>query len=189
MSLLKLDLQSKPMDVAISKSGTRLAVVSAEDLAVYSLDLSKRPVAVPIPLWRSDAIKGHNARHVAFLGDEHVCVLSDSWEEEDTNLWISFGEELLDRGVISEKGRPSTFVPSVDYEKLYLQYQDASVYEVSPEDVPSIPVHRFPSFAPETRIAIQDDKVRRAFRKLYLRILISAANMFWVDEDWRSLCQ
>ena len=188
MSLLKLSLDHKPVDVAISKSGTRIAVVSSSNLAVYSLDMSKRPIAAPTMVWQSDALKAHSARHIAFLGDEHVCVLTDDWDEDESSLWISFGEELVHRGSLSDIGRPSTFIPSVDYEKLYVQSQDASFREISPENMPATVMQNLPAFAPETRIASYDDKVR-TISEYWHNVLTSKANMLRINKRRCSVCQ
>jgi elongator complex protein 1 len=100
MSLHKLPLEHKAIDVAVSMSGTRLAVLSDTDLAVYALDMSKKPVPMPSLLWRSDAFKDHIPRHVAFVGDEQIFVLTDDWDEDESSVWISNDKELVSRGPI-----------------------------------------------------------------------------------------
>lgn len=166
MSLHQLALENKAVDVALSKSGTRLAVLSDTDLAVYSMDLTKRPVPSPQLLWRSDSIQGHVARHVTFLGDDQVLVLTDTWDEEESNLWTSQSEELVFRGPVLESGRVSSIVSSVDYEKIYMQFQDGALYEVANDDadaqspLQTTLVQGFPSFAPETRVIVMDGQVR-----------------------------
>jgi elongator complex protein 1 len=167
MSLHQLKLDYKAVDVAISKTGSRLAVLSDTDIAVYNMDLAKRPVPPPSLLWRSDAISGHVARHVAFLGDEQIYVLTDIWDEEESNLWMSEGEELIFRGPLLEPGRSSSLVTSVDYQKLYVHYQDGALYEVEGDDsqgpspLQTTLIHKSPSFAPETRVVLFDGKVRQ----------------------------
>lgn len=161
MSLQQLSLESQAVDVALSMSGTRLAVLSDTHISVYATDMTKRPVPVPTLLWRENALDGHVPRHVAFLGDDKIFVLTDSWDEEESSLWTSTEEELVYRGPILEPGRVSSITSSVDYQKLYLHFQDGTLYEVEApnESQPqTTQIHRFPTFAPEVRVVMLDDK-------------------------------
>jgi elongator complex protein 1 len=169
MSLHKLSLEHKAIDVAVSMSGTRLAVLSDIDLAVYALGMSKKPVQMPSLLWRSDAFKGHTPRHVAFVGDEQIFILTDDWDEEESSVWVSNDKELVCRGPILESGRVSSIVSSADYQKLYMQFQDGAIYEAGPINAESESpllktlVQKLPSFAPEVRIASWDEQVSMMF--------------------------
>jgi elongator complex protein 1 len=111
MSLHTLKLEHKALDVALSGSGTRLAVLSDSDLAVYALDMKKRPIPKPSLLWRSDTIKSHCPRHVAFVGDDQVHVLTDDWDNNESCLWRSQDEELVLQGPLLEAGSASSLVP------------------------------------------------------------------------------
>jgi len=165
MSLYQLSLDYKAVDVALSMSGTRLAVLSDTDVAVYALDMGKRPVPSPTLLCRIEALKGHCPRHVAFVGDEQIFVLTDRWDEENSRLWTSKGEKLVYQERVQGPGRTSSIVPSVDYQMLYLQFQDGSLHEVRKDEAPSNSslqsrlVNKFPSFAPEVRVVIFDGMV------------------------------
>ncbi|KAF2117499.1 elongator complex protein 1 [Lophiotrema nucula] len=158
MSLLQVKLERKPVDVALSASGTRLAVLSDSDVAIYNLDMIKRPIPPPELLWRSDALKNSIPRHVAFIGDDQVFVLTDSWEEEESSLWSSKGEELIFRGPILQPGHVSSLVSSADYQSLCIQFQDGTVHAVGvEEDTSDLPMQtsalqKFLAVAPELRV-------------------------------------
>ncbi|CAG5182057.1 uncharacterized protein ALTATR162_LOCUS9970 [Alternaria atra] len=158
MSLLTLALESKPMDVALSKSGDRLAVLSDGDLAVYALDLNKRPIPKPSLVWRSDAVKDHSPRHVTFLGENQMFVLTDSWDDEESSLWRSEGDMLLPQGPIMETESTSLILSGVDQETLYTQFQSGALHQFvideTTSDLPpqTFPINKFPSFAPEVQV-------------------------------------
>jgi elongator complex protein 1 len=151
MSLHTLALESKPIDVALSKSGTRLAVLSDQDLAVYALDLNKRPIPKPAFIWRSDAVKDHSPRHVTFVGDDQIFVLTDSWDEDE-------GEMLLSQGPIIEAESASLLLSSVDHETLHVQFQNGALHQIGTEEATAdLPpqtslVNKFPSPAPEVQV-------------------------------------
>ncbi|KAJ5812211.1 hypothetical protein N7474_008512 [Penicillium riverlandense] len=76
----ELALDSNVIDVAFSKSGTRIAVLMQDHFSVFLWPLKSRPVAVPMlessyPL--SDASQSR-PRQVAFLNENEVYVLKDS---------------------------------------------------------------------------------------------------------------
>jgi elongator complex protein 1 len=165
MSLHTLALDSKPIDIALSKSGNRLAVLSNSDLAVYAVDLHKRPIPKPSLLWRSDAIKDHSPRHIAFLGEDRMFVLTDSWDEEESSLWRSEGDMLLPQGPIMEAESASLLFSNVDQETLYIQFENGALHQVvvgetTSDLAPQTPlVNKFPSFAPEVQIIDVESQV------------------------------
>lgn len=76
----ELTLDSNVVDVAFSKTGTRIAVLMDKSFSIFLWSLKSRPVPVPIlessyPL--SDA-PGSRPRQIAFLDDNDVYVLKDS---------------------------------------------------------------------------------------------------------------
>ncbi|KAF2262254.1 elongator complex protein 1 [Lojkania enalia] len=164
MSLLQVPLIGKPVDVSLSMTGSRLAVLSGSDLALYALDMTKRPVPTPELLWRSDAIKDQCPRHVTFVGDDQVSVLTDSWDEEETTLWTSKGDELFLCGPILEARPVSSIISSVDYHCQFVQFRDGAVHEVISDNtsgdfsVQTAMVNKFPSVALEVRIIILEEK-------------------------------
>ncbi|KAJ6179337.1 hypothetical protein N7519_009798 [Penicillium mononematosum] len=76
----ELALESSAIDVAFSKSGNRIAVLTSNAFSVYLWSLKSRPVPVPIlessyPL--SDA-PASRPRQIAFLNENEVYVLKDN---------------------------------------------------------------------------------------------------------------
>jgi elongator complex protein 1 len=161
------------MDVALSKSGDRLAVLSDSDLAVYALDLNKRPIPKPSLLWRSDAVKDHSPRHVTFLGENQMFVLTDSWDDEESSLWRSEGDMLLPQGPIMETESTSLLLSGVDQETLYTQFQSGALHQFvideTTSDLPpqTFPINKFPSFAPEVQVIDIEGQVRISSAKSY----------------------
>jgi elongator complex protein 1 len=166
MSLHTLVLESTPIDVAISKSGTRLAVLSDQDLAVYALELNKQPIPKPAFIWRSDAVKNHSPRHVTFVGDEQIFVLTDTWDEEESHLWQSEGEMLLPQGPIIEADSTSLLLSSVDHETLYVQLQNGALHQIGTDEATAdLPpqtslVNKFSSPVPEVQVVKVEGQVR-----------------------------
>lgn len=172
MAFCTVSLDHKPTDVAFSKSGTRLAVLSDNHLAVYGLDVTKRPVAKPALLWQSDALEGQSARHVTFIDDEQLYVLTDSWIDEETSLWRSEAEMLLPQGPVMDAEGVSLLASDVDYQKLYLQLQSGALLQVdtseSASDLPpqTTLTQKFPAFAPESKVITIDGQVSHLYMML-----------------------
>lgn len=167
MSLHTVALEQKPVDVAISSSGNQIAVLSNRDLVVYALDLTKRPVAKPTMLWRSEAIKDHCPRHVTFIGDDKIYVLTDDWDEEESYLWHSVENKLALQGPLIETERPSTLISSINHEALFLQLQNGAVHQIdltdSTADLPpqSSLMGKFPTMSPEFQVVYKEGQVRQ----------------------------
>ena len=165
MALCTLALKQKPTDVALSKSGTRLAVLADNHLAVYALDVTTRPVTKPSLLWQSDAIEGQSARHVAFLDDEQLYVLTDSWADDESSLWRSEDQMLLPLGPLIENDGISSLASGVDYQNLYVQLQNGAIHRVDTSEAASdLPpqtalAQKFPAFAPDFKVANVDGQV------------------------------
>jgi elongator complex protein 1 len=165
MSLVQLKLERGAIDVAFSASGSRLAVLSNEDISVYDVDITKRPVPPPKLLWQDVSLTGNCPRHVAFAGDELLVVLTDSWEEDESSLWLGCNGKLTCHGPILEPGQLSVLASSTDVQKLYLQFRDGSIHtidglDVLGEDLP-LPITRiqsFPAYAPDMRCVDIDGK-------------------------------
>lgn len=165
MSLQTLFLDAKPVDLALSKSGTRLAVLSNSGLTVYALDMVKRPIPKPVRLWSSEAVNSHNPRHVAFVGDNEIHVLTDNWNEDESSLWHYAGEELIGKGPIVEAETVSLLISSVSHSQLYAEFQNGALHQIctrgTAADLPPETsfVHKFPSFCPEVQITDVEEKV------------------------------
>lgn len=76
----ELTLESNAIDVAFSKSGTRIAVLMSNRFSIYLWSLKSRPVPIPIlessyPLSEASTSR---PRQIAFLNDNEVYVLRDS---------------------------------------------------------------------------------------------------------------
>ena len=172
MAFCTLSLDHKPTDVALSRSGTRLAVLSNNHLTVYGLDVTKRPISRPSLLWQSDALEGHSARHVTFIGDEQLYVLTDSWADDESLLWRSEDQMLLLQGPVIEADGVSSLTSGVDYQSLYLQLQNGALHQVDTDETASdLPpqttlIQKFPAFAPEARIITIDGQVSQLYQVL-----------------------
>lgn len=164
MAFCTLSLEHKPTDVALSKSGTRLAVLSDTRLVVYGLDVTKRPISRPSLLWQSEALGGQSARHVTFIDDEQLYVLTDSWADDESSLWRSEDQILLPQGPIVESDSVSSLTSGVDYQSLYLHLQSGALHQIDTnEAVSDLPpqttlVQKFPAFAPEAKIVTVDEQ-------------------------------
>ncbi|KAF2004864.1 elongator complex protein 1 [Amniculicola lignicola CBS 123094] len=157
MAFKEVSLEHKAMDVAVSISGTRLAVLSNIDIAVYALDMLKRPVPLPSLLWRSDLGKGCCPRHVAFIGDDQIVILADEWDEVEGRLWTGNSENLTYRGRVESPSQISSVFTSADCQGLYAQFRDGSVHQLHIDQetddfsVQTSLIHSLSSFAPEVR--------------------------------------
>lgn len=167
--MLQLPLDRNPVDVAFSHSGTRIAVLSEIDIAVYALDLQKRPITRPTLIWRGsmDSLPGHYPRHVAFSNDEKVYVMSDVWDEEESFIWV--GEEDVNGGggnvtelsPILEPGRISSMASDVNGEHVFVNFHTGNLNLVSQNgltvDFPTLAT--IPSFASEVKVATLEGQV------------------------------
>lgn len=166
MSLFTLLLEQKPVDVALSMSGTRLALLSDHDLAVYALDMNKRPIPKPELLWRSTTIADHCPRHVTFLGDDQIYIATDKWDEDESYLWRCESEKLVPYGSIVEGASISSLVSSVDRSTLYTQEYNGALHRINTEDgTTDLPhqaflIHKFPSLSTEIQITEMERQVR-----------------------------
>ncbi|KAJ4294593.1 putative elongator complex protein 1 [Kalmusia sp. IMI 367209] len=162
MSLLQLVLDRKALDVAFSKSGMRLAVLSDTDVAVYSLDLNKRPIPTPKFLWRNKLSTEHSPQHVAFDGDDRVYVLSNMWDEEESFIWLNDGETMVEKGPILEVAKVSSIASDLESQHVFVNLQNGSLVSVewledSINMSPTfLPLATIPSFTPELKVATLD---------------------------------
>lgn len=165
MALCTVSLTRKPTDVALSKSGTRLAVLSDNHLAVYGLDVTTRPVTKPSLIWQSDSLEGQSARHVTFIDDEQLYVLADSWVDDESSLWRSEGQMLLPQGPIMDAEGVSVLTTDVGYQSLYLQLQSGALLQIDTSEAASdLPpqttlTQKFPAFAPDFKVINIDGQV------------------------------
>jgi elongator complex protein 1 len=193
MSLHSLALESKPIDVALSKSGASLAVLSDQGLAVYALELNKRPIPKPTLLWRSDAVKEHSPRHVTFVGDDQIFLLTDSWDEDKSHLWRSEGELLLPQGPILEDESASLLLSSVDHGSLYIYFQNGALHWVATDEVAvdlppqTLPTHKFSSSTPEIQVVDIEGQVGAPSIPTINTYLMSVDTSLRLDEKRRAI--
>lgn len=194
MSLHTLALLRKPVDVAISKAGNLMAVLSDYDIAIYSLGIDKRPLPKPSLLWRSDAIKDHCPRHVSFIGDDQIYVLTDRWDEQRSYLWRREGEELLTQGPIMEVESVSLLTSSVDLDTLYLQSQNGALHKVSTDEanaelLRTSLINKFPSFSAESQIIDIEGQVGYIIPMVCIMWLTVLDPRLWSHEDRHTVCK
>ena len=171
MALLQLALDRIPVDVAFSHSGTRMAVLSENDVAVYAFDLKKRPVMPPSLIWRATIpgdLAGHSPRHVAFSSNEKLYVLSDVWDEEESFMLMAEEYEDGNGGgftrpcPILEPGKTSSIASDVEGKHVFLSFRDGSIHLVREDDMqmnfPTMAV--LPSFALEVKVVTLEEEVR-----------------------------
>jgi elongator complex protein 1 len=161
--MLQIPLDCKTVDVAFSRSGARLAVVSDTDVAMFAFDLQKRPVVRPSLLWTSRFPEDHLPRHVTFVGDDRLCVLTDVWDEEEAFVWTNEDEQMVNRGPILEPGRVSSIASDVDFSRFLVNLRNGertSVIEMATgESVQTTPITILSSFAPEVKTVVLEGDV------------------------------
>lgn len=169
MSLLQLALDQKAVDVAFSKSGTKLAVLSDTDITLYSTDFKKRPVSTPSLLWRRKLSDDHFPRHVAFGGNDRLCVLTDMWDEEESFVWTNDNDEMIERGPILEASKASSLASDLESDVVFVNFQNGSLTSLNlSEEAEGIsptcsPLAQIPSFAPEVKVATLEGQVCARF--------------------------
>lgn len=161
--MLELTLDRNVMDVAFSETGTRLAVLSDRDVALFAFDVQSRPIARPNFLWRSSFLDGHQPRRMTFVNDDKLCVLTDVWDEDETFLWVNEGERLVNRGPILESGGVSSIISDVESSKLLVALRNGEVTTViemgTDETARTTPLSNLPSFTPEIKTATLEGEV------------------------------
>ena len=121
----ELSLDSNAIDVAFSKSGTRIAVLMKDHFSVFAWPLKTRPVPCPV-LESSYPLSGatdSRPRQIAFLNETEVYVLKDSYPNnthvERTTLETRV-TKLAYEAVDSE--RLFSIFPSLGHETLWLSH-------------------------------------------------------------------
>lgn len=170
MSMLELEVGSPAVDVAFSSSGTRLAVLSNRDFALFAFDMQKRPIAQPKLLWKSEDLEGHNPRQVAFVGDDRLCILTDVWDEPETFFWMYEGEQLVNMGPILEPGKVSSMTSDVEFSKALVTLRRGELTSVvqveTAESLQTKLLTNMPSFPPEVKMAVGEEQVSIQIRSM-----------------------
>ena len=177
MSLHQIDLAKNAIDVAISASNKRMAVLSENDVSIYAFDIHKKPIPAPSVLWRSAIPRHHCSRQVAFKGDTDVLVLTNKWEGGESALWRCREEKVELQERIEGFGCISNLFPGIKGSKLYLQSVQGSVLEVVTKDDFSNTakelqfrlIAKFPSPTPWVQVACYANNVLPIFFSVYLK--------------------
>ncbi|OCK81787.1 elongator complex protein 1 [Lepidopterella palustris CBS 459.81] len=130
MSLHQLYLKHNALDVAISNSSTRIAVLSETDISLYSVEISKKPIPDPVFVWRTTIPLGHCPRQIAFKGDAEILLLTSQWDKESSTLWKCGEEKVYCLGETTGFGSISNLFSSINREQVYLQTTSAFVVKV-----------------------------------------------------------
>ncbi len=151
-------LDHKPIDVAFSILGTRMAVLSDQHLVVYAINMTRRPTPKPEILWQSHFSPDHSARHVVFAGDDRVCVLTNTWDKNESYLWYYAQGALFFQQKILESEEASLLISSIDHSETFIQFRSGAVHRIVVNEVEAevqfstIFVHKFPSLAAEAQM-------------------------------------
>lgn len=165
MAMHSLQLDYPAVDIALSSSGSRIAVVSNRDLAVYTWDLAERPLPKPILLWRSQFTDNHWPRHVAFTAEDDIYALTDSWDEDESCIWRSQRDIMTMQGPILEAESVSSLFSNVEGNALHVQLRNGALHHLKNQaDAENMRlqtslVHKFPTFASEVRVVRHENQV------------------------------
>ncbi|OQE21086.1 hypothetical protein PENSTE_c012G01680 [Penicillium steckii] len=121
----ELKLDSNAIDVAFSKSGTRIAVLTQDSFAVFLWSLKTRPVPVPIlessyPLSNASTSR---PRQIAFINENEVYVLRES-SPNSTVIEKTLLETRATEAVYEAIGtRFSSISPGIGHDSLWVSHK------------------------------------------------------------------
>jgi elongator complex protein 1 len=144
MSFAELELSANAIDVAVSESATKIAVLHQQGVSLYELDYSVRPFQHP-KLLREAPLAEQIPRQVAFSGDDGISVLcSEPNTPADNVVEIKISDEsAFDSGELSS-GASSLF-SAVDFSSTCFEDGNGGVYELgasaSASMLAKLPVH------------------------------------------------
>ncbi|KAF2142551.1 uncharacterized protein K452DRAFT_350880 [Aplosporella prunicola CBS 121167] len=146
MSRHEVCLESNAIDVATNASSTRIAVLHDNEVSLYSYNISEKFPADPVMEKREPLqVPGARPRQIAFRGESEIFVLLD---EEDTGESVLCHKELEqpEFSILPLSRRAQSLVTSVDYNKVCIQYADASVAPISQDaSVEETSICKFPT--------------------------------------------
>lgn len=169
MSSMTLPSKRTITDVALSKSGNSLAVLSTSDLAVYAVDLTCRSPPPPMKIWHYEHFEGNLPRQVAFLDEFKLFVLADSFEESSNSLWeanIELQPENMVTHILPQGSPICALVPGVQHDSLHLQTSSGHLLSISNLISTNGPISNttsdlhFPTQAAESAVVTYQDQVR-----------------------------
>lgn len=179
MSHNQLALESNAIDVAFSKSGTRIAVLMENRFSIYLWSLKSRPVPAPIlessyPL--SDDAESR-PRQIAFLNDNEVFVLKNNGPSssriERTHLETRVTESVYQS---AETEQLASIFAGIGHQALWISHSRQSArpisytsLEISPDGVDIVPWAESPNVDSHwaRAVSISEQEVR------YIRSIIS----------------
>jgi elongator complex protein 1 len=160
MSLHQVSLSGNALDVAISASNSRIAVLVEHEILVFALDVHKKPIPEPTFLWRRATPLDHSPRQIAIVANEEIFLITDEWNSSVATLWKCEEQETISYGCVSGLGSGSSIAPSLSWTGLFLQTSNGSISSIDtirpPPDTRELnltPVAKFPSPASLVRIA------------------------------------
>jgi elongator complex protein 1 len=197
----ELALESSAIDVAFSKSGNRIAVLTSTAFSVYLWSLKSRPVPVPIlessyPL--SDA-PASRPRQIAFLNENEVYVLKDNGPNsshiERTALDTRTTESVY-QAVGSEQ--LSSIFAGIGHQALWFSHARQPARPVSYSSIEESPSGNL-DIAPWGEspnvdshwarvVSISDHEVRLCSLSIWILVLTLVAHFDCNDENWHLVC-
>jgi elongator complex protein 1 len=197
----ELALESNAIDVAFSKSGTRIAVLMDNRFSIFLWSLKSRPVPGPI-LESSYPLSDDTAsrpRQIAFLNDNEVYVLKDtgprSSQIERTNLETR-ATELVYQAADSEQ--LASIFAGIGHQALWLSHTPQptrpiiySSIEVSTESVDISPWAESPNVDSHwaRAVSISDHEVRSCLFAIVNYLLTIIAGSYHDDKNRWFVCK
>lgn len=198
----ELALESNAIDVAFSKSGTRIAVLMSNRFSIYLWPLKSRPVPVPIlesshPL--SDAPTSR-PRQIAFLNDNEVYVLMDN-ESNSSHIERTILDTRSTESVYqaADSEQLASIFAGIGHQALWLSHTPQTARPVSYSSIELSPAGDFAT-APWVEspnvdshwarvVSISEDEVRMNLHNTCTILLTLLADLDCIDQNWHSVCQ
>lgn len=168
MARHEVHLAQSAIDVAISFSGTRIAVLHEDQVCIYAYDLISKPISEPV-LERNLVLPPsvQHPRQVAFTRDLDVYVLLGSVGPiPDSVCYLCSGGDS--EGIYKEIGLQESVAifPTLDYQSICIQAKDGSVASLNPDvteeriaQFKTITVAKLPVACPWVELVHQADRV------------------------------
>jgi elongator complex protein 1 len=129
MSFAELELSANAIDVAVSESATKIAVLHQQGISLYELDYSVRPFQHP-KLLREALLAEQVPRQIAFSGEDGISVLcSEPNTPADNIVEIKISDESAFDSAELSSGASSLF-SAVDFSSTCFEDGHGGVYEL-----------------------------------------------------------
>lgn len=133
MAFSEIDLQGNAVDVAVSRSASRIAVLHTESVSVYKCNFAIKPVSHPELVGIYD-VPTTNARQIAFSGDDQLAVVcSEASSAVDTIHQIDLTSEIVSLPY-DAPGKVASIFPRADHENICFEDALGNCYEVESFD-------------------------------------------------------